>query len=694
LAIFLFLAAGCGQKIRTDILTNGKGDFSSYDFSGSGIISLRGMWEFYPNLLVDPLTLKFLSTKPEYVPVPSEWKNYPQFEDLKDSQGCGTYRAVVRLPPGVEWFGLSLNNIYTSYKLFINSDLMCQVGTPDTDPKKYRPGEMPKTVFFKAVNGEAEIILQVSNFSDPKGGILDVPNIDTWVDTDMSQKIALSLEFILFGSLLIMGLYYLAISIFRRNDPASFFFAAFCLIITFRTFLTGQRPFRILFPQVPYHMLVWLEFMTATLLCPIFSLFFKYLYPLRWHKLVQIPAIAVCLLGTLSLPFLPINAMIIVFYVCMAVSGIMCGSIVVGLVSGIIKKDEGISVFLFGFLILVAGSANDVVFFLTGTGFGYILPVCLFMFFLSQSFLLSIKLYNAFLKVEKYSKELTQINSSLNRFVPVEFLKLLGRDSITGVRQGDQVQKNMTILFCDIRSFTSLSEKMTPKENFNFLNNYLGRIAPIIRKHGGFIDKYIGDEIMALFPDRSEDALKAGIEIRETLSEYNKLRRQIGWDEIAVGIGIHHGEMILGTIGDSERLEGTVISDAVNLASRLEGLTKIYGGAIIISSSILIHLSDPEKYCFRFLGIVKLKGKEETVPVYEVINGDPDMGLKNETKYQFERGLQTYLGGNGKDAAVVFKGILGKNPRDKAALLYYRRSLELETKTDIGDWSGVENVDK
>ena len=155
------------------------------------------------------------------------------------------------------------------------------------------------------------------------------------------------------------------------------------------------------------------------------------------------------------------------------------------------------------------------------------------------------------------------------------------------IQLGDQMQKEMAILFSDIRSFTDLSEKLTPKENFNFLNSYLKRMSPAIQKNNGFIDKYIGDAIMALFPGDVEDAINAAVDMQKEIRIYNQHRLKLGYDPIKVGCGIHTGNLMLGIIGADDRMEGTVIADSVNVASRIEGLTKVYDASILISDVIL-----------------------------------------------------------------------------------------------------------
>ncbi|MFC1743995.1 adenylate/guanylate cyclase domain-containing protein [Candidatus Riflebacteria bacterium] len=225
-----------------------------------------------------------------------------------------------------------------------------------------------------------------------------------------------------------------------------------------------------------------------------------------------------------------------------------------------------------------------------------------------------------FILIARFFKAQTELkikNESFSRFVPTEFLKYLEKETIEEVELGDQVQKEMTILFSDIRSFTTITEKMTAKESFDFINSFLRQMGPVIRKNNGFIDKYIGDAIMAIFPYNVEDALDAAIEMREELARYNTLRVEQGREDVDIGIGIHKGILMLGIVGENVRLEGTVISDAVNLTSRIESLTKNYKCPIIVSGKVSEEIGENEKFIFRFLDEVKVKGKSKAVPLFE-----------------------------------------------------------------------------
>lgn len=291
---------------------------------------------------------------------------------------------------------------------------------------------------------------------------------------------------------------------------------------------------------------------------------------------------------------------------------------------------------------------------------------------------------------------LAKLSLSYGRFVPHEFLKFLERETIVDVNLGDQIQKEMTILFSDIRSFTSLSEHMTPKENFDFINAYLSRVCPLIRTHQGFIDKYIGDGIMALFPHSPEDAVQAAIAMQKQVALYNESRRKKNYQPINIGIGLHTGTLMLGTIGEQERMETTVISDAVNLASRLEGLTKYYGAGIIISQPIIEVLNPTLKAQSRYLGRVKVKGKQEAISVYEIYAGDlPDLiELKHKNREIFEQALELYYQQNLTQSHQEFQKILNLNPQDIAAKFYLKNCENLIKRGIPEDWDGIEHLEK
>ncbi|MGD1717742.1 ATP-binding protein [Dapis sp. BLCC M172] len=287
--------------------------------------------------------------------------------------------------------------------------------------------------------------------------------------------------------------------------------------------------------------------------------------------------------------------------------------------------------------------------------------------------------------------QLSKITNSYERFVPHEYVTLLSKENILDVKLGDRVSKEMAILFSDIRSFTTLSEKMTSQETFAFVNGYLQQVCPEIRDRNGLIIKFMGDGIMAVFPDGVDDAVQAAIGKLNKLQEYNHQLIAEGLFPIKVGIGIHLGNMMVGIVGEANRMSGDAISDNVNLTARLESLTKYYGVSLLISESAFQGLKNPEKYQIRFLDRVSVVGRNEPINVYEVLEGEIDSvrELKLQTQVDFELALKYYREGDLVLAKDYFQKVLAVNSVDKTSLLYLERIYQLTVTGLPKNWDGV-----
>lgn len=210
---------------------------------------------------------------------------------------------------------------------------------------------------------------------------------------------------------------------------------------------------------------------------------------------------------------------------------------------------------------------------------------------------------------------LVRMNSANARFVPSDLLHLLGKQSIVDLSLGECIEREMTVLFLDVRSFTTLSETMSAEENFNFINQLLGTIGPVVRHHGGAVDKYLGDGLMALFPTKPDDAISAAFVLLRTVRELNSETGGNGGSPVRIGIGIHTGTVMLGTVGEAERMDTTVISDTVNVASRLQDLTKEYPTDLIVSEATVRGLDDAGSHTWEELGRVRVKGREAMIAI-------------------------------------------------------------------------------
>jgi len=287
---------------------------------------------------------------------------------------------------------------------------------------------------------------------------------------------------------------------------------------------------------------------------------------------------------------------------------------------------------------------------------------------------------------------LARTEAAYSKFVPRQVLSLLRTPSIMHVELGTHVEKEMTILFSDIRDFTALSEMMTPQENFRFINSYLSEMEPVIGRNEGIIDKYIGDGIMALFPGSADDALAAAIDMLTQLEVYNLGRGRAGYNPVQIGIGLNTGMVLLGTVGGLNRMDSTVISDSVNLASRLEHVTKDYCAPLLISEHTLYALQDPKRFRIRFLDRILVKGKSHPQAVYEVLDAEspPDRAAKLTTLPLFEEAVACYHMRDVRRAQQLFQRCADTAPNDQATKVYLARCEEALASGKPGGGRGLE----
>ncbi|MBW6485647.1 MAG: adenylate/guanylate cyclase domain-containing protein [Syntrophobacterales bacterium] len=259
-------------------------------------------------------------------------------------------------------------------------------------------------------------------------------------------------------------------------------------------------------------------------------------------------------------------------------------------------------------------------------------------------------------------------------------------------------KKNLSVMFSDIRGFTSISEQLAPEQLVQLLNEYLTAMTNIVFKHEGLLDKYIGDAIMAVFGaplDQPDHARRACLTAVEMMSELKRLRikwASEGWPPINIGIGINTGDMVVGNMGSEMRFDYTVMGDSVNLSSRLEGTNKEYGTNIIVSE--FTHEIVKDEFFFRELDAVRVKGKKLPVRIFELLGEQKDKAQWQGFADIFATGLQSYREGRWDEAIAQFNKVLGAKPGDYPAQLYLERCEALKENPPEGEWDGVFTMTK
>lgn len=292
------------------------------------------------------------------------------------------------------------------------------------------------------------------------------------------------------------------------------------------------------------------------------------------------------------------------------------------------------------------------------------------------------------------TQAMSVMTKAFEKFVPKQFLERLATDGVEHIKPGMVEMSTITVMFSDIRAFTKLSEQMSPHDVFLLLNNYIGRMQTAIEAHNGFIDKFIGDAIMVLFDgsdqEQANNAVLAAISMQQHLLAYNEEREALALPPLRTGIGLHIGPVMMGMLGNENRMDSTVIGDAANLAARLEGLTKFYNCRIIISDE-LFGLLKPGQFLCRPLDWVVVKGRSQAVLVYEIFNADPppQRARKEALLDLYQRGLDLFYARHWEESRQAFQHCLQLEADDTVSQIFVDRCILLRDNPPPADWNGV-----
>lgn len=294
-------------------------------------------------------------------------------------------------------------------------------------------------------------------------------------------------------------------------------------------------------------------------------------------------------------------------------------------------------------------------------------------------------------------KNIMELNTSYERFLPREFLRLLNKGDVRNIVNGDNVTHNCSVSFLDIRNFTGITENLSSSGSMHFVNQFLEYICPEIENNQGFIDKFIGDAVMSLYPKQSINGLFGVVGMIHALERLNADHYQ-NKDKLKIGIGLHYGILQLGTVGYANRMDGTAIGDVVNTASRLESLTKGFGVNIIISQDFFDQLikegnNDFGTIQFCKLGDFILKGRTKPTSLYEVY----DTTWKDDVspREHLKQILELFISRRFKECQELCNKLIKENPENHFILDFYSETAGLYDKYEVADdWDGSISLTK
>lgn len=279
-------------------------------------------------------------------------------------------------------------------------------------------------------------------------------------------------------------------------------------------------------------------------------------------------------------------------------------------------------------------------------------------------------------------QEVENLLSTFEKFVPRQFTQRLAEDGVEHVENmqiGEALTDSVSVMFVDIRDFTPLSEALEPQEVLDFLNDYFRHLGEPVHRHRGYVDKYIGDGIMALFDAPGEaqalDAVHAAIDMRQAVAAYNRGREERGESPVHVGIGVHTGPVIIGTVGMESRMDLTVLGETVNIAARVEQLNKLYGTSVLVTEQTLALLSGTEDLTWREVDCLQLKGSDKPVAVFEMLEAPDGAARARLDRFLpvYRDAMAAYYRGDLATAREGFDAALAIDPDDPVCAVHRGR---------------------
>ncbi len=663
LAVALGLV-GCAEA-RPSRIVDGRADLSAWTIEEEPLIHLEGAWPMTRGVLVDPGSA-LVDPVPTWIP--GRWP--------EDPLGSATYRLELVLPEDAPPLLLSFEGVSTVGRAWVGERLIAEFGDPESDRMDTRD--------VRAVidaRGPTTLTLQIWNPAYRVGGVLDGVFIGTHEAVMERRATAAVLSMATVAILSALGVLFLVLFAARRRDPVYRDFGGLALLVALREALGGPGEVVYLFaPEFPWELALRVEYMT---LCA--AGYFGFAVALRVAQvstrtvLARATMAVAVLLAVLSAvePFAWLAGSLVASQVLLIWIALVALPALAKASWGGVEGARTMMVILAAFvaaytfdILAVAGFIDTP---LRVGAYAFVAVVSAQGVALTRSFAASFRDNELLTRaLQRTHAELELSHAAAMRFVPFAFLDLLGRRSVSDVHRGDHARADLQVIFTDIRGFTPLIESLGPERAFPFINRYLAAMEPCVTENGGFVNQYLGDAILALYPTPPDDAVHSAVQMCQALEVFNRSEPE---GPIRVGIGVGSGGLMLGCIGGASALRGGVIGDSVNHAARIEGMTKVYGAVILIDETVASGLSTPAPFELRCLDRVVAKGRSLASEIHEVLDVLPEeeRRLRIRLRPAFDAARAEYVAGRFQAALDGFAAIAAEDPRDVATALYVER---------------------
>lgn len=600
-------------KVEQLYVSNGIYDIS--DIDKDIVYSLKGSWAYAEKEFVSPIMPLEIYT--HFQPIEFGWTTYTPPQPV---QGYASYAVRIRGFEPQKVYAIHFTRTSSAFTVYLNGNLFYTSGTPGKNFKEEIFDWHADTVILPLNNEtEATIVVHLSNFHDRNPGV-ETPFLFGLYST-LQTKIVLDklVSSGIFSILFSLATFFISLFLFYRRETTAGLFGLLCYSFAIRTLCYNDFLLRDFFPNVSTNIMYRLGYFTFPF-CAVFTfLFILNLFIKKPPKVFYFLTIPLILYGLITL-ITPIpvfvGILLIVQLYILFLSVIAC--IVVAY--ALIKRKPFALTFLISFLLFISAAIFDGLISNGLINAPFISHFGVLLLMIPMAFIVIRHFSAAFKTQEQMIESIQKTNISFQRFFPNEFLQFLNKKNVTDISLGDNIHKNMFIAFIHLGIKAKLSSSSAREELLILYNTVIQAANPIIKKYNGFIDKYLTDGLMVLFYGTAEDTVDCIIEITQLIKKINIHRQEQSLPPLHISSGIHYGKLMMGTIGEPERMDTTVISDVVNISSRMYSYATEKNVNIIISETVREQLL--ESYwrthtCF-YYGKIKFHGKRNLINVYEV----------------------------------------------------------------------------
>lgn len=611
--LFILTLSSCTDVDKLYTVQPGVYDISNIDTDK--VYSMKGRWAYAEKELMPPNLPIELYTR--FEAIDAAWTTYEQAQSV---YGYASY--AIRIT------GFSPEKVYAMYfprtssacAAFLNGKQFYASGTPGkTFEEEIFDWNTEIALLPISDDQSAELVIYVSNFHDRNPGIEMPFYIGLYTAIQAKKSIDKLITSSIFSLLLAMATFFISLFLFYRKETPACLFGLLCFSFAIRTLCYNDLLLKDFFPALSSLIMFRLGYLTfpacgAFTFLFIFDLFIK--NKMKWAYICIVPLVIYAVMTIVCPMYVFINLLVAVqFYV------IFLALVVCGIVLYAFKCKKTFSLlFLISFLLFFAAMVFDV---LISNGIitaPFISHFAVMFMLVSMAFIIIRHFVSAFETQKSLIETIAETNMSFQRFFPNEFMQFLNKKNVIDIALGDNTYKNMFVAFIHLGIKADLITDTDREELLALYNTVVQAANPIIRQHKGFIDKYLAEGLMVLFYGTAEETLNCVIDITHLIEKLNIHRKKVSLSPIHISSGIHYGKLMMGTIGEAERMDTTVISDVVNIASRMHSYATKKDVHVMMSEPVRTQL--PESYwrthtCF-YHGKIQFHGKQRLTNVYEV----------------------------------------------------------------------------